>query len=157
MFSFMWKGSEKKDCDDCFVFRFALPVYIQGIHRDSNCVNKTHIQAIRVHFFCHADICQLLFPRLIHAGLPSVLISHLSHQRNITVYHDFRPCKALLIKAMVLIQKEWPTFWQQLLIMVNWRIENVFCRVGLVTFVPDSRSCQWLCEKCVSCIISTFI
>lgn len=121
MFLFMWKGNKKRlFCHDCFGFRIALLVYIQGIHGDSNCINKTHIQAIRVHFFCHVDICQLLFPMLIHVGLPSVLISHLSHQRNITVYHNFRPCKAFLIKAMLLIQEKVAIFLtNQLLIMVT--------------------------------------
>ncbi|XP_069706221.1 nuclear nucleic acid-binding protein C1D isoform X3 [Phaenicophaeus curvirostris] len=86
------------------------PCELQETHRDSKCINKTHIQAIRVHFFCDIDICQLHFTVLVHVGLPYVLNSYLGHQRNITVYHDFRPHKARLVKAMFLIRKEWPTF-----------------------------------------------
>lgn len=95
--------------------------------RHSNCTWKTHIQTIRNNFFCQVDIFQLLYPMLIHVVLPSVLLSHLSHQRNIMADHNFRPCKALLVKAVFSIQKEWPSFWQLLIIITEeLKIRN-FC------------------------------
>lgn len=99
--SYSCRKGIKKDCSVMiilFVELLSLCTY-----RYSNCINKTHAQAIRINFFCQVDIFQLVFPMLIHVGLPSVLISHLSHQRNITSDHDFRPCKALLVKAVFLI------------------------------------------------------
>lgn len=110
MFLFVWKGS-KKDCSVMIVLLLELLLlYIERVQWNSNDINKAHIQAIRVHFFCHFDICQLLLPMPMYVGLPPVLISHLSHQRNTAVCHDFGLCKAVFIKARFLIRKERPNF-----------------------------------------------